>query len=172
MQDIYVPPECPEGGLCPPAKQPHFWITDSETEQGKKRALMIVSYAYQIPEWEMDKWKDVPQVVIQKGQQVKLKGVFKRFSNTGFAHDNGLVDFVSYMGTDAESGAAVEIWPPGSPVHPQTLALDLLRYPGIDIAKCLLIDRLEVLASCLGGYPFQRRLIKLCVLRPAEHVMA
>jgi hypothetical protein len=123
VQDIYVPTECPEGQLCPPSKQPHFWITDSQGEGGKKRALMIVSYAYQIPEWEMEQWKDVPQVVIEKDKQYKIKGVFKRFSNTGFAHDNGLVDFVSYMATDPETGAAMEVWPPGSPVHPSTLAL-------------------------------------------------
>lgn len=122
VQDIYVPPPCPEGALCPPAKQPHFWITDAQGEQGKKRALMVVSYAYAIPEWEMEMWKGVPQVVIEKDKQYKIKGVFKRFSNTGFAADNGLIDFVSYMATDAETGAVVEIWPPGSPVHPQTIA--------------------------------------------------
>ncbi|GEM_PF-2241972 len=122
VQDIYIPLECPEGELCPPSKQPHFWITDSAGEKGKKRALMIVSYAYQIPEWEMGQWKDVPQVTIEKGKQYKIKGVFKRFSNTGFATDVGLIDFVSYMATDADTGTALEVWPPGSPVHPQTVA--------------------------------------------------
>src|SRR5690349_20249706 len=51
VQEIYEAPPCPEGG-CPPPKQPHVWITDQEGVEGKKRAMMVVNYRMQIPEWQ------------------------------------------------------------------------------------------------------------------------
>jgi hypothetical protein len=130
VQEIYVPPACPEGQLCPPGKQPHFWITDGQDSQGKKRAMMVVNYYFPIPEWDtatLDMWKDVPLVVIEVGKQYTIKGKFKRFSDTGFAHDNGLLEFVSYKVPNPDPkavnpGELVWIAPPNSSWHPQTIA--------------------------------------------------
>jgi hypothetical protein len=130
VQEIYVPPVCPEGELCPPGKQPHFWITDMQDGQGKKRAMMVVNYYFPIPEWDtatLDMWKDVPLVVVEVGKQYTIKGKFKRFSDTGFAHDNGLLEFVSYKVPNPDPkalnpGELVWIAPPNSSWHPQTIA--------------------------------------------------
>jgi len=119
--DIYVPPECPEGQLCPPGKQPHCWITDKPEEKGKKRAMMVVNYKFNIPEWDAARWKDLPEVVLEVGKRYTFKGKFKRFSDTGFAHDRGLLEFVAYHPYDPETGAeqtSVWVYPPGSSWHP------------------------------------------------------
>jgi hypothetical protein len=124
VQEIYVPPVCPEGELCPPGKQPHFWITDAKDEQGKKRAMMVVNYSFPIPEWDeatLELWKDVPQVIVEVGKQYKIKGKFMRFSGSGFAHDNGLLEFISYEAADPVTGEMVWIAPPNSAWHPQTI---------------------------------------------------
>ena len=121
VQDVYVPPECPEGELCPPGKQPHVWVTDKPEEQGKKRAMMVVNYRFTIPEWDAARWKDQPEVVIEKGKQYTFKGKFKRFSDTGFSHDRGLLEFAAYHPLNPETGAeqtSVWVYPPGAPWHP------------------------------------------------------
>ncbi len=129
VQEIYVPPVCPEGELCPPGKQPHFWITDTQDGQGKKRAMMVVNYYFPIPEWDkdtQDMWKDEPLVVVEVGKQYTIKGKFKRFSDTGFAHDNGLLEFVSYKAPNPDpesSGEMVWIAPPNSDWHPKMVAM-------------------------------------------------
>lgn len=130
VQEIYVPPVCPEGELCPPGKQPHFWITDHQNEKGKKRAMMVVNYYFPIAEWDtatQETWKDVPLVVVEVGKEYTIKGKFKRFSASGFAHDNGLLEFVSYKAPNPDPEAAnpdemVWIAPPNSSWHPQTVA--------------------------------------------------
>jgi hypothetical protein len=131
VQEIYVPPECPDGQLCPPGKQPHFWITDTQDGQGKKRAMMVVNYYFPIPEWDKDTinmWKDEPLVVVELGKQYTIKGKFKRFSDTGFAHDNGLLEFVSYKAPwpvpkSPNFGEMTWIAPPNSDWHPKTVAM-------------------------------------------------
>jgi hypothetical protein len=123
VQEVYEPPPCPEGQLCAPGKQPHFWITDKPDQQGKKRALMVVSYKFNIPEWEMVDWEGVPQVLVEEGKSYLIKGRFVRFSDTGFADiTGGLVDFVAYQAPNAETGQMEWIYPPGSPNHPLTIA--------------------------------------------------
>lgn len=128
VQEIYVPPACPEGQLCPPGKQPHFWITDMAEEKGRKRAMMVVNYYFPIPDWDVDTqemWKEQPLVVVEVGKQYTIKGEFKRFSSSGFAHDNGLLEFHAYKAPnpDPESGGEmIWIYPPNSPWHPQTVA--------------------------------------------------
>jgi len=132
VQEIYVPAECPADQLCPPGKQPHFWITDNENELGKKRAMMVVNYYFPIADWDTDTqniWKDVPLVVVEVGKQYTIKGKFKRFSDSGFAHDNGLLEFVSYKVPNPDPkavnpGELVWIAPPNSDWHPQTLAAE------------------------------------------------
>ena len=128
VQELYVPPVCAEGELCPPAKQPHFWITDNAGEQGKKRAMLVVNYDFPIPEWDVDTqklWKEQPAVAVEVGKQYSFKGKFRRFSNSGFAHDQGLLEFHSYKvkktGPRAK-GEMIWIYPPNSDWHPMAIA--------------------------------------------------
>lgn len=122
VQEIYVPPECPEGEACPPPKQPHIWITDHEGIEGKKRAMMVVNYAFSIPEWQAADWKDQPEVIFEKGKRYTVKGIFKQFSDTGFASDRGLIEFRSYKAHDPETGAEGDwVYPPGAAWHPLTI---------------------------------------------------
>jgi len=121
---IYVPPTCPAGDVCPPAKQPHLWITDQPDERGLKRALMVVNYRFSIPEWDAERWRGEPDVVLEQGKRYTFKGRFKRFSDTGFAHQDGLLEFVAYRPLDPSTGAELESWvyPPGAAWHPQEIA--------------------------------------------------
>jgi hypothetical protein len=120
VQSVYTPPECPEGELCPPGKQAHVWLTDKQDEKGRKRAMMVVNYRFNIPEWDAARWKDLPEVVLEVGKRYTFKGKFKRFSDTGFSHDRGLFEFVAYKPHDPETGAELSEWvyPPGSSWHP------------------------------------------------------
>lgn len=124
IQEIYVPPPCPEGEVCPPPKQPHVWITDNQGEQGKKRAMMVVNYRFQIPEFQAKMWKDAPQVVLEKDKRYTFRGKFKQFSDTGFAYDRGLLEFVAYKPLDPATGAETAEWvyPPGAAWHPIMIA--------------------------------------------------
>jgi hypothetical protein len=121
VQDIYEPPVCPKGETCPLGKQPHVWITDKPDDKGKKRAMMVVNYAFTIPEYDVKRWKDVPNVQLTKGTPYTFKGKFKRFSDTGFADARGLLDFISYKAPDPKTGIEGWISPPGAPWHPLEL---------------------------------------------------
>jgi hypothetical protein len=122
VQEIYVPPPCPEGG-CPLPKKPHVWITDQDGVEGKKRAMMVVDYAFVIPEWQAKDWKAEPNVILEKGKRYTFKGLFKQFSDTGFASDHGLVEFKWYKPLDPVTGAEQPTWvaPPGAAWHPLTI---------------------------------------------------
>jgi len=127
VQDIYEPPVCPEGQQCPPGKQPHVWITDKAEDKGKKRAMMIVNYAFTIPEHDVDRWKVIPSVMLAKGEQYTFKGKFKRFSDTGFADARGLLDFIAYKAKDLKTGVEGWVAPPGAPWHPLEEAAEAER---------------------------------------------
>lgn len=120
---IYVPPECTKAP-CPPPKQPHLWVTDAEDDRGIRRALMVVSYGFSIPEWQAKTWKKEPHIVMEVGKQYTIKGRFKRFSDTGFADDRGLLEFIAYRPLDPETGREQPQWvhPPGAPWHPRAIA--------------------------------------------------
>lgn len=122
VQDIYEPPVCPEGEQCPPGKQPHVWITDKAEDKGKKRAMMVVNYAFTIPEYDVKRWKDVPSVMLERGKQYTFKGKFKRFSDSGFADARGLLDFIAYKATDPKTGQEGWVAPPGAAWHPLEIA--------------------------------------------------
>ena len=124
VQEIYVAPPCPEGEVCAPPKQPHVWITDNQGEQGKKRAMMVVNYRFQIPEFQAKMWKDAPPVVLEKDKRYTFRGKFKQFSDTGFAYDRGLLEFVAYKPLDPATGAEMADWvyPPGAAWHPIMIA--------------------------------------------------
>lgn len=157
VQEIYVPPVCPEGQLCPPGKQPHFWITDSAEEKGKKRAMMVVNYHFPIPEWDtatQDMWKDQPLVIVEIGKQYTIKGEFKRFSDTGFAHDNGLLEFNSYKAPDINPesptlGQLIWIYPPNCDWHPQTVAAQELE--NAEMQARMQKDAADLAAKKAGG---------------------
>jgi len=123
VQEIYAPPECPKGELCPPGKQPHVWITDKPDEKGKKRAMMVVNYQFVIPEWDAKRWREEPEVQLDEGKRYTFKGKFKHFSDTGFAFARGLLEFVAYKPLD-ENGVEQAEWvsPPGAPWHPAEIA--------------------------------------------------
>ena len=123
VQEIYVPPECdPEDPFCDLGKQPHFWVVDKADQQGKKRAMMVVNYRFKIPEFEADMWKDEVQPMVEVGKKYKFKGKFKRFSDTGFAANNGLFEFVAVWQKDEETGAESWVYPPAAPFHPKAVA--------------------------------------------------
>jgi hypothetical protein len=124
VQELYVPPECPpDDAFCDPGKQPHFWITDKADTKGKKRAMMVVNYRFKIEEFEEEMWAEVPQIAVEVGKQYKFKGKFKRFSDTGFAHNMGLLEFVAVDGViDAETGQTGWVYPPAAPWHPVAVA--------------------------------------------------
>lgn len=123
VQEVYVPPECPEGEMCPPGKQAHFWITDKANQGGKKRAMMVVNYKFNIPDHEKRKWRKQPEVRIEPGKRYTIKGKFKRFSDTGFAHNNGLLEFVSYKPLDGAGQELADwVYPPGADWHPINVA--------------------------------------------------
>ena len=127
VQDIYEPPVCPEGQQCPPGKQPHVWITDKADDKGKKRAMMVVNYAFTIPEYDVKRWKDVPGVMLAKSEPYTFKGKFKRFSDTGFADARGLLDFIAYKAKDLKTGVEGWVAPPGAPWHPLEEAAEAER---------------------------------------------
>ncbi len=117
VQEIYVPPECPEGEFCPPGKQPHLWLTDGKNEKGKRHAMLLVNYRFHIPDWQEAEWRGVPEVVLEVGRQYHFKGRFTRFSDTGFAHERGLLQFVAYEVDDGQGGKSW-VYPPGASFHP------------------------------------------------------
>lgn len=121
VQEIYVPPECPEGEVCPPGKQPHVWVTDAADQKGKRLAMMVVNYAFQIPEWDAKRWEDEPMVILEKGKQYTFKGTIRQFSDTGFADERGLLQFVAVKLTN-EAGLEQWVYPPSAPWHPAEIA--------------------------------------------------
>jgi hypothetical protein len=120
---IYLPPECP-ASPCPPAKQPHLWLTDAQDDRGVRRALMVVSYQFVIPEWQAKDWRKQPDIVMEVGKRYTIKGRFKRFSDTGFADDRGLLEFIAYRPLEPETGQEQPQWvyPRGAPWHPLVIA--------------------------------------------------
>jgi len=122
VQDIYVPPVCPAGETCPPAKQPHLWIVDAPDVKGAKRALMVVNYSFVIPEWDAERWEDTPQIELERGKPYVFKGHFKKFSDTGFAHQDGLLEFVAVRQRDPATGGEWWVYPRGASWHPLQIA--------------------------------------------------
>jgi hypothetical protein len=126
VQEIYVAPTCPERGKCPLAKQPHLWVTDEQDERGKKHAMLVVNYAFAIPEFDAKRWKDQPRVVMETDKRYRIRGRFKRFSDTGFAYDMGLLEFVAVESVDAR-GKKTWVYPPGAWWHPLEVAQQKAR---------------------------------------------
>jgi hypothetical protein len=122
VQEIYAPPPCPEAATCAPVKQPHLWAADTIDSRGHKRAMLVIGYAFSIPEWDAEAWKDAKPVVLEVGKQYTFKGKFRQFSDTGFSHEAGLLEFVAVQQVDRETGVTEWVDPPGAPWHPISLA--------------------------------------------------
>jgi hypothetical protein len=75
-----------------------------------------------IPEWDAEAWKDAVPVVLEVGKQYAFKGKFRQFSDTGFAHEDGLLEFASVQQVDRETGVPQWVDPPGAPWHPINIA--------------------------------------------------
>ncbi len=126
VQDIYVAPTCPPKEPCPPPKQPHVWLVDDPEEEGKREAMLLVDYRFAIPQWDAERWKGESEVELRTGERYTFKGKFVRFSDTGFAHDRGLLEFRSYRPHDSKTGEELDQWvmPPGAHWHPIVIELE------------------------------------------------
>ncbi|MBI2897327.1 MAG: hypothetical protein HYY06_27465 [Deltaproteobacteria bacterium] len=106
--DVYVPPECPEGRTCPPAKMPHLWLGDSADEQDANRRLTLVGYAANQKEIddaredaahgrtpEPPEGEGLPPIPIDldRGRRGIFEGRFARISGAGFLESEGLLDY-------------------------------------------------------------------------------
>ena len=81
---------------------------------------MVVNHRFAIPEWDAERWKDEPEVVIEDGKQYTFRGRFRRFSDTGFASDRGLLEFIAYAQPDPKGGERW-VYPRNAPWHPVEL---------------------------------------------------
>jgi len=118
VQEIYVPPVCPVSETCVPPKQPHVWVVDDPKDGGKRNAMMVVNYAFVIPEWDAKRWEGQDEVVLEVGEQYTFKGKFRRFSDSGFASERGLLEFLAVR----DEAAGQWVYPPGAPWHPLEIA--------------------------------------------------
>ena len=121
VQEVYELQQCPEDEPCPPPKQPHAWVVDLPDIEGRALMLMVVGTEFPIPEWDTDTslaWADQPRVVLEPGRRYVFMGWFRRFTDSGFAHDHGLLELFAL--TEAPLGPESRwIAPPNSPHHPR-----------------------------------------------------
>ncbi|NOY94073.1 MAG: hypothetical protein GXP55_23055 [Deltaproteobacteria bacterium] len=114
--DIYVPPECPRGQVCPRPAAPHLYIADTATETDHHNSLMVVGYAenqeqideavdlasrgrYEPPDPESG-ILPIPTDFAQ-GNKVKFSGKFARVSGSGFNNSEGLIEYRSHETLEA-----------------------------------------------------------------------
>ncbi len=137
VQEVYAPPECPVGELCPPAKQPHAWLVDAPELRGKQRALMLIGYDVPIPEWDTQtqrEWASEAKIELEPGRQYLFMGWFRRFSASGFAHDRGLLELLAVR-EDPQNDASRWIYPRNSHVHPRVRAAEGLGPLAPELAR-------------------------------------
>jgi hypothetical protein len=124
VQEVYAPPVCPENQLCPPGKQPHAWVIDDPDVRGKQRALMVTSIHFPIPEWDPQAqraWASEPELVLEPGRRYVFMGWFRRFTDSGFAHDRGLLELLAITDYPLEDDPRW-IAPRNSQYHPKARA--------------------------------------------------
>jgi hypothetical protein len=124
VQEVYEPPRCPDGELCPPGKQPHAWLVDDPALRGKQRAMLVTGIYFPIPEWDVETqqaWASEPELELEPGRRYVFMGWFRRFTDSGFAHDRGLLELlaVSEYPLDAD---ARWTFPRNSQQHPKARA--------------------------------------------------
>jgi hypothetical protein len=121
VQEVYTPPTCPAGQLCPPGKMPHAWLVDDPAIRGKVDALMLTDIEFPIPEWDREAqlaWADAPVPVLEPGRRYVFMGWFRRFTYSGFAHDRGLLELFA-VSEAPPSQDSVWIAPLNSDHHPR-----------------------------------------------------
>ncbi|MDB4987083.1 MAG: hypothetical protein JWN04_2261 [Myxococcaceae bacterium] len=106
--ETYVPPECPEGKNCPPARAPHVYLADAKSETDPAKRILLVGYAenqiaideaiiakkkgkYKPPDPESG-ILPIPTDLFPDAK-VKVKARFARVSGSGFAQSDGLLDY-------------------------------------------------------------------------------
>jgi|GEM_PF-1316415 len=124
VQEVYAAPPCPKDSLCPPGKLPHAWFVDDPRIEGKQDALMVPGIEFPIPEWDeaaQEFWASSRAVEFEVGRRYVLMGWFRRFSDSGFAHDKGLLELLAVTDYPA---TADSVWlvPPNSYHHPRVRA--------------------------------------------------
>jgi hypothetical protein len=120
VQEVYEPP-CGEGQWCPGTKQPHAWIVDDPRMRGKQNAMMVPGTQYPIPEWDterLDAWAGEPELLLEPGRRYVFMGWLRRFSETGFAHDRGLLELFAVTDYPLVADASWII-PRNSRFHPE-----------------------------------------------------
>lgn len=124
VQEIYQPPSCLPNQRCVVSKYPHAWLVDDPSVEGRRLALMITGTEFLIPEWDdatQQRFADAPKLELEVGRRYAFKGWFRRQTETGFAHDRGLLELFAV----AESPVVADsqwIVPIGSPHHARTRA--------------------------------------------------
>jgi hypothetical protein len=119
---VFQAEPCPEGETCPPPAMPHLWLGDDLDETSERHLLRLVGYAQS--QEEMDQAAadakrgrgpspeaqaaGLPPIVHdwQTGKQYLIKGRFTRSSGAGFAHSEGLLEYMEHECLDcpAEEG--------------------------------------------------------------------
>lgn len=106
--EVYAPPECPEGDVCPRAAAPHMYVADIAGETDRRKMLMVVGYAenqaqideaielvergrYEPPDPESGILPIPTDFLV--GNKLKLNGQFTRVSGTGFNNSEGLIEY-------------------------------------------------------------------------------
>lgn len=124
---IYTPPPCAEGTVCPPARAPHLFIADSATEADPFKRLRLVGYADNqtaideaveaarrghpiVPNAEEGE-RAVPYD-FNVGGKIKVRGRFTRVSATGFSEPDGVLEYASH--TMLEPGPNPPVPPPAA----------------------------------------------------------
>jgi len=114
--EIYTPPECPDGEVCPRAAAPHLYIADTQGETDHHKALMLVGYAenqtqideavelasrgrYEPPDPESGILPIPTDFAV--GNKVKFTGKFTRVSGSGFNNSEGLLEYRSHETVEA-----------------------------------------------------------------------
>jgi hypothetical protein len=96
-------------------------LVDDPAVRGKADALMLAGTHFPIPAWDQQtqlEWADAPVPVLEVGKRYVFMGWFRRFTDMGFAHDQGLLELVAITTYPADE-RSVWIAPPNSTHHPR-----------------------------------------------------
>lgn len=111
VQEIIVP-TCVGSDGC---GQPHFWVTDAPDVVGRRLALLVGPYEFDLSDEEARYFASEPKIFVEVGKQYLFKGNFVRMSDTGFSSPRGVLQFHA-----VQTEAGEWVYPPGSPWHPKT----------------------------------------------------
>lgn len=95
--------------------QSHAWIADAPDRRGRREALLVAHYRFDIPPDQHEFWRRAPVVKLEVGKRYRIQGRFVRDSETGFTDPRGLLEFHAYADPERDDQW---IHPPGAPWHP------------------------------------------------------